>query len=136
MTDQNVDFESDVLANDELVVLLEDDEFCAELWTAFANITWFKRWDETMSDDEKCIAVLKEEHHARMFNASFRSMGGLIADLRNELYDKGEDYMSWYCSNAVVNSDYGFISDRVREALAKIGWYPVKDEYYYEANID
>jgi hypothetical protein len=136
MSDYQVDLVADIRADANLVILLADNDFCAELWTAFANITWFKAWDPSMADDEKCMAILRDEHLGRTASESFRSMGGLIADLRNALFNKGEDYVSWYCSNSKLNLNIGFVTERVRTALAAIGWYPVKDEYYLAANID
>ena len=75
------------------------------------------------------MPVLKDE----TWSCSWRSAGGLVADLRCE-----GDYMDWYCSG-IWNSDeavnrQGFmhesqIADEVREDLKQLGWVVVEDYY-------
>lgn len=76
---------------------LSDDEIATEMWCALANMMW-------VNDDYEGVEV----------SYSFRSAGGLIAEIR----DKG-DYMDWYCCGP-----YGVVSDRIEQALAKDGWRP------------
>lgn len=144
----NCDLVKDIEANPEFIALLGDREFCREFWTAFANVTWFKKYDPQAPDAEQVLDALAydQDDENRQWGASFRGMGGVIADLRNEFHGASEDYMDWYCSNmnggfleyeydlTPNNYDYGYVTPRVRAALNKMGWYPVIDKYYLEAN--
>jgi hypothetical protein len=135
MTDQPINFEQDVKRYPDFIKLLEGKEFCAQLWTAFANVNWYKKFDPLLSETEQVMDVLVDDIENRTWGASFRGMGGVIADLRNEFYDTNEDYMDWYCSNLHYDSKpYGYVSEAITKALTAIGWYPVKDEYYKDAN--
>jgi hypothetical protein len=131
---EEFDFEHDVKRYPEFIQLMAEEEFCARLWTAFANIDWYKKFDPLLPVEEQVIEVLTDDDSKR-WGASFRGMGGVIAALRNEFHDANEDYMYWYCSNHRYDLDYGYVSDTIREALNKIGWFPVEDEYYKDANI-
>lgn len=88
------DFEADLksLFGDKMK---KDDEFCAEVWSALANIIW-------KNDD------------AEEFDATFRYAGGLIADI----IGRG-DYMDWYCCGV-----YGSVSMYIEKRLATLGWTP------------
>jgi hypothetical protein len=128
---QPIDFEQDVKRHPEFIKLMADEDFCAQLWCAFANITWYKKFDPLLSEADQVIYRLTDDDANRQWHASFRAMGGVIADLRNEFHGADEDYMSWYCSNS---DPYGYVSETVETALNAIGWYPVKDQYYRDAN--
>jgi hypothetical protein len=133
MTDQPISFEQDVKRYPDFIKLLENKVFCAELWTAFSNVDWYKKFDPLLTDTEQVMDVLANDIDNRRWGASFRGMGGVIADLRNEYYDANEDYMDWYCSNLHYDSKpYGFASKSVLTALNAIGWYPIKDHSYTE----
>jgi hypothetical protein len=133
MTEQYIDFEEDVRKYPEFIQLMADDDFCIELWTAFANVDWYKKYDSSLpTTAEQVEFALTEDFEHRTWGASFRGMGGVIADIRNEFHGTAEDYMTWYCRNH--NNPYGYVSDRVREALNKIGWFPVECQTYKEAN--
>lgn len=135
MTPEPIDFEEDVKRYPEFIQLLADKGFCARLWTAFANVSWYKKFDPLQTTEDQIVDILTD-NDARKWSASFRGMGGVIANLRNQYYNAGEDYMDWYCSNwhGDEEYDYGFICDDIREALNKIGWFPVEDKYYKDAN--
>lgn len=121
----------DIKSSPEFITLLADDSFCSELWNAFANIEWVKRCSPNPSDEETIIDILSEAYLERTWSASFRGMAGIIADLRNQFHGKNENYMDWYCSS---DYPYGVVSERVANALGALGWDPVKDHFYYEAN--
>lgn len=128
---EECDLEADISASPEFVALLAEDLFCTELWNAFANIEWAKRCKIDATDEEKIIDILSEAYLNRTWSASFRGMAGVIADLRNKFHGKQESYIDWYCSSDLP---YGAITDRVEKALNALGWEPVKDRFYYEAN--
>jgi len=76
------------------------------------------------------MPVLKDE----TWSCSWRSAGGLVADLRCE-----GNYMDWYCSgirglpdeeskfNGFVNESY--ITDEIHEDFKKLGWVVVEGYY-------
>ena len=70
------------------------DRVGIELWSGMANVTWYHI-----------------ENHWEV-NYSFRSAGGLIAEIRDD-----GDYMDWYCSGP-----YAEVSHRLACALRKEGW--------------
>lgn len=129
-----IDFSEDVKRFPFFIELMASNEFCAHLWTAFANVDWYKKYDPLLSEEDQVIFALTCDIDDRRWGASFRGMGGVIADLRNEFHSRSENYMDWYCSNHLVNFDYGYVSNRIRTAMNQIGWFPVEDEYYKKAN--
>jgi hypothetical protein len=132
MTDQPIDFEQDVKRYPNFIKLMANESFCAQLWTAFANVDWYKKFDPLLSVPEQVMHRLTDDD-SRKWGASFRGMGGVIANLRNEIYGTNEDYMTWYCSHG--DKSYGYVSEAVRVALNAIGWYPVIDHSYKSANV-
>lgn len=117
------DIESDIEKSPEFIALLADDEFCVELWSAFANVTWYKKYLRDKTDDEQVIDVLIEDYKSRADGRSFRGAGSLIANLRNRFHGKDEGYMDWYCCGS-----YAVVSERVREAFLKLGWVPEEND--------
>jgi hypothetical protein len=108
----------------------EDNRYAQNLYAAWCNMQWCKR---------ELWPVLSEDY----WTASWRSAGGIVADLRN----KGEDYMDYYCSgmrgglsyDGKDDEDYfertGFaneseVTEEILNDLDKLGWFPVpyKDE--------
>lgn len=80
------------------------------------------------------MPVLKDQ----VWSCSWRSAGGLVADLRCQ-----GDYMDWYCSGIGFVGEEGYlqmgfvheshITDEVREDLKQLGWVVV--EGYYDDDI-
>jgi hypothetical protein len=101
----------------------EDRYYAQNLYCAWCNMQWCKR---------ELWPVLKEEY----WTASWRSSGGIVANLRN----KGEDYMDYYCSGIRGGMSYdddtdyfeknkyvseGDVTDEIATDLNKLGWMPV-----------
>lgn len=103
----------------------EDKYYAQNLYCAWCNMQWCKRdtWP-----------ILAEQY----WSASWRSAGGIVADLRN----KGEDYMDYYCSGILGgmsfdpddDTDYfekhkyvseGDVTEEILNDLDKIGWMPI-----------
>ena len=57
--------------------------------------------------------VYAKKLYAAMCNISWRSAGGVIADIRGE-----GDYMDWYCSG-----NEGRVDPEITADLADIGWH-------------
>lgn len=109
----------------------ENRYYAQNLYCAWCNMQWCKRdvWP-----------VLKEEY----WSASWRSAGGIVADLRNQ----GEDYMDYYCSGIKGGMSYdpsdddeyfeknkyvseGEVTEEILNDLDTLGWFPVpyKDDF-------
>lgn len=123
MDEVTYDIEDDMSNSPEFVALMADDEFCKELWSAFANVTWYKKYVREWSDEDQVMDILKEDYQHRADGYSFRGAGGLIARIRNAHHGKDEDYMDYYCCGP-----YSTVTERVREAFLKLGWVPNEDD--------
>ena len=71
-----------------------------------------------------------------VYSVSWRSSGGDVADIRNELnYGSGEDYLDWYCSGIGHSEDTvpeATITDEVTACLKEIGFELIPDYYNYD----
>ena len=76
-----------------------NDQVCKEVWGGLTNILW-----------------THPEHGT--INYTFRTAGGLIADLREE-----GDYMDWYCSGTA-----GKVPDYMLKGMGEYGWSPKEYE--------
>lgn len=92
------DFEADLKA--ALGPLMaSDDDLAREVYASLTNSTW-------------------EHENGDRYGASFRSAGGIVAQIRNEHRGSDEeDYLTWYCS-----APEGRCTERVAAALAPFGW--------------
>lgn len=103
----------------------DDRRYAQNLYAAWCNMQWCKR---------EMWPVLAEDY----WTASWRSAGGIVADLRN----KGENYMDYYCSgmrgglsfDGKEDAEYfertGYVSesdvtDEIATDLNSLGWFPV-----------
>lgn len=110
----------------------DNKRYAQNLYAAWCNMQWCPKelWPTLRQDPDKDL-----------WSASWRSAGGIVADLRN----KGEDYMDYYCSgmrgglsfDGNEDDDYfektGFanesvITDEIADDLDKLGWFPVPYE--------
>ena len=77
------------------------DTYAQNVYAALCNMQW---------QPLEVIPILKDETWA----CTWRSAGGIVADLRS----KGEDYMDFYCSGGE-----GIVQDDIAEDFARIGWH-------------
>lgn len=110
----------------------EDRRYAQNLYAAWCNMQWCPR---------DLVPAIRQSDKD-LWSASWRSAGGIVADLRN----KGEDYMDYYCSG-IRNVEYddkenvwwdekgyaseGEVKDEIAQDLSKLGWFPVPydDDY-------
>jgi len=103
----------------------KQDYYAQNLYCAMCNMRWQKR---------EVMPVLKDEY----WSASWRSAGGIVAEIRN----CGEDYMDWYCSGIGGAFSYsgdedervmaekrfvseGTVTEEIEHDLLQLGWQPV-----------
>ena len=102
----------------------QDDRYAQNFYAALCNQTWQKQdlWEVLCN---------------RAWSCSWRSAGGIVADIRGE-----GDYMDWYCSGMVTSHPdddldpdpgrghvpEGTVTDEIRADLAQIGWQPQVDQ--------
>lgn len=132
----NYDLIKDIEQCPEIMAKLqqEDRYYAQNMYCAFSNMQWCPR------DIFPALRQGKED----LWSASWRSAGGIVADLRN----KGEDYMDYYCSGIKGGMSYdpndddeyfeskryvseGEVTEEIAKDLASIGWFPVpyNDDY-------
>jgi hypothetical protein len=75
------------------------------------------------------VPILRQDPDKDYWSASWRSAGGIVADMRQE-----GDYINWYCSgigDGLGNGDAdrtkgyvpeGMITDEIRNDLQRLGW--------------
>lgn len=115
------DLYEDLKADAVIMEKIKDDRYAQNVYSSLCNMRW---------QPEEVWPVLTDEY----WSCSWRSAGGLVADLRNQ----GEDYMDWYCSgisggfnfesdDKERNKGYvpeGEVTDEIREDFARLGWHP------------
>jgi hypothetical protein len=87
--------------------------YAQNLYAAMCNRDW---------QEQAVWPILKDE----TWSCSWRSAGGLIAELRGE-----GDYMDWYCSGMQDMPGYvaeSHVTDEIRQDLALIGWRPLDSQ--------
>ena len=101
------------LAQDpDILIRVKNDAYAHKLYAALCNTEW-------QPDD--VLDILKEAS----WSASWRSVGGIIADLREE----GE-YLDWYCSGFE-----GYVHEDIRAELKRLGWICVEEDTYLGEDI-
>lgn len=101
--------------------MVKDDQFAREVYSALCNMQWLKV-DLSVDDfyKERMLKIIAEGNTYRveeMFTVSWRTAGGIVADMRNKYHNASEDYMDWYCAG-----NEGEVSERVSEAFEELGW--------------
>lgn len=109
--------EYDLLTTDWILEKVRtSDVYAQNLYAAMCNNDFVKNdvWP-----------ILQDKH----WGCSWRSAGGIIADMRQE-----GDYIDWYCSGMRGNeapNKYvveGCVTDEIRADLLKLGWIVVDDK--------
>ena len=119
---QKNNMEYDLRSSKELCDKVKaNDTYAQNLYAAMCNMTWQSRefWQELKGETWSC---------------SWRSSGGIIADMREE-----GDYIDWYCSG-IGNDDSGYgldrrqangyvpegtVTEEIELDLNRLGWRPV-----------
>jgi hypothetical protein len=111
---------ADIANDDTIVALLADGDVALQFYASLCNMRW-----ESISrlpDDDKMIERLKGVN-SEIWSCSWRYAGGIIADIRNEHYNTGESYISFYCSFTTAFAE-GTVTELVRKHFERIGWKP------------
>lgn len=116
-----VDLVEDMRNSPRIQILLSSEQFAGELYAALCNMRWTK---VGVSLDELCkyemlqlIGEGKSYTFDEFWSTSWRSAGGIVANLRNKFHDTDEHYMNWYCGGKE-----GTVSERVGKILGELGW--------------
>ena len=113
-----MDLEKDMSDDAIVIALLADKSIATQFYSALCNMRWVKR--SILPEDEEIVRILKEGKVSDYWCCSWRSSGGIIADIRNRHYNVKEDYMDYYCAG-----DEGHVSDLVLECFDRMGWEPL-----------
>ena len=102
---------ADELAQDlDIMHRVKDDAYAHKLYAALCNTEW---------QPDNVMDILKDA----TWCASWRSVGGVIADLRGE-----GNYIDWYCSGFE-----GYVHPDIEQDLKRLGWVCVeKDDFLGE----
>ena len=107
-----------------LAKVRESETYAQNLYAAICNNDFCKR---------EMWPLLKEEY----WGASWRSAGGIIADMREQ-----GDYIDWYCSG-IGNNDSGYgldhrqangyvpesvVTEEIKDDLYKLGWLVIESK--------
>lgn len=92
------DLEQEIANSDAICAKCAECNYAQNLYAALCNMRWqpIDIWP-----------ILKNE----LWSCSWRHAGAIVADIRNRIHTSGdgishaEDYMDWYCSGMVPNSD-------------------------------
>jgi len=109
------ELDEEMSASPEVVKYLADRDIAIEFYGALCNMKWYVK-PPLISEDEQIIKKLKGEEEV-WWSCSWRSAGGIIADIRNLHYHTNECYMDFYCSGGE-----GKVTDLVRDCFDKMGW--------------
>ena len=122
---QENNMEYDLRSTDWILTKVRgSDNYAQNLYAAICNNDFCKR---------EMWPILKEEY----WSASWRSAGGIIADMREE-----GDYIDWYCSG-IGNHESGYglthrpatgyvpesvVTEEIKDDLYKLGWLVVESK--------
>ena len=113
------DLSGEMAADRVLIEYLRDEDIAKEFYAALCNMEW-RPIKPILPDDEEIMKRLKGEEEST-WSCSWRSAGGIIANIRHDNYNTNENYMNFYCSGSE-----GYVSPLVEECLKRMGWEPVR----------
>ena len=90
-----------------------DPDFATEIYQSLTNsdvIVDISKLPMTADEREEIFERLLMYDDQLDVGCTFRSAGGFVASLRNEILGTSEDYMDWYCSGPE-----SYLSSRVEE---------------------
>ena len=113
------DLEEDMRNATWFMEKIQDDRYAQNIYAALCNMRW---------QPQEVWPVLNDEY----WTCSWRSAGGIVAELRN----KDEDYMDYYCSGMGGFAGYdgdegridrghvkeGEVTEEVAADLLRLGW--------------
>ncbi len=93
---------------------INDETFCTEIYQSLTNSILIVDLEKLPMSEEERIDVFERlltyGSDQLDVSMSFRSAGGFVAELRNDLLGTNEEYMDWYCSGPECN-----LSERIAE---------------------
>ena len=115
--------------SDILTKIRTRDDYAQNLYAAWCNMQWCPK---------ELWPAIRQDPNKDLWSASWRSAGGIVADIRN----KGEDYMDYYCSGMGGLATYdekegeefmssrnfvpeGTVTDEIATDFDRLGWFPV-----------
>jgi len=113
----DVDLEKEMKEDAIVIQYLQDKEIATDFYRALCNMRWKKK--DNRSLEEQTFDKLKGENN--IWSCSWRYAGGIIADIRNAHYTRGnlEDYIDYYCSGQESQ-----VTELVKECFYRMGWTP------------
>lgn len=116
------DLYEDLRACPWFIEKIKDRRYAQNVYAALCNMRW---------QPAEVWPMLKDEY----WSCSWRSAGGIVAELR---VDSNEDYMDYYCSGIQDFSGdqadpnfttgghvaEGEVTDEIRADFAQLGWHP------------
>jgi hypothetical protein len=111
-----------LVTHPEVIKYINDDTFMTEIYQSLTNTTVLIDprilLKDHLSEDLETVFkdILKKGNEVIDVSRSFRSAGGFVARIRNEILGTDEDYMDWYCSGPEA-----YLSERVARIYDEIG---------------
>jgi len=128
---QENNLEYDLRSTDWILAKVRNsDAYAQNLYAAMCNMRFVRK---------EMFPYLRQDPDKDLWSASWRSAGGIVADMRQE-----GDYIDWYCSGmGGLNQEYdaketneqwqkrtgyvpeGIVTEEIEADLLKLGWIPV-----------
>lgn len=128
---QENNLEYDLRSTDWILTKVRNsDAYAQNLYAAMCNMRFVRK---------EIFPYLRQDPNKDLWSASWRSAGGIVADMRQE-----GDYIDWYCSGmGGLNQEYdaketneqwqkrtgyvpeGVVTEEIEADLLRLGWIPV-----------